>query len=183
MSDRWWFQSDGERVVWEGSPRLSAALPDVVVGSVVCVLALGGAVVVDPRLLAGVLLGVGIGGWGVLRVRRTQYLLTTHAVWAKRGVLGRTVRRVRVEKIQNTAFSQSPTGSIFGYGTVSVEVAGGRDLTFRRVDDPKTVQRTLSEHRGRDESAIPGSRDQWQSALEVVREIRATVAPGGETET
>jgi uncharacterized membrane protein YdbT with pleckstrin-like domain len=183
MSDRWWFQSDGERVVWEGSPRLSAALPDAAVGSVVCVLALGGAVVVDARLLAGVLLGVGIGGWGVLRVRRTQYLLTTHAVWAKHGVLGRTVRRVRVEKIQNTAFSQSPTGSMFGYGTVSVEVAGGRDLEFRRVDDPKTVQRTLAEHRGRDEREIPGSPDQWRAALELVREIRATVVPGGETET
>jgi len=177
MSDSWWYQHDGERVVWQGRPRLSAALPDISVGSVIFVLALVGAFTVDLWLLAGVPAGVVVLGWGVLRVRRTQYLLTTRAVWAKRGVLGRTVRRVRVDKIQNTSFSQSATGSFFGYGRVSVEVAGGRDLEFRRVDNPKGVQTTLAESMGNEEYAIPGSREQWESVLSLVREIRATVAP------
>ena len=60
---------------------------------------------------------------------------------------------------------------------MSVEVAGGRDLEFRRVDNPKNVQTTLAEHMGSEEYAIPGSREQWESVLSLVREIRATVAP------
>jgi uncharacterized membrane protein YdbT with pleckstrin-like domain len=177
MSDSWWYQHDGELVVWQGRPRLSAALPDISVGSAIFVLALVGAFSVDLWLLGGVPVGVAVLGWGLLRVRRTQYLLTTRAVWAKRGVLGRTVRRVHVDKIQNTSFSQSVTGSFFGYGKVSVEVAGGRDLEFRRVDNPKNVQTTLAEYMGSEEYAIPGSREQWESVLSLVREIRATVAP------
>jgi len=181
MSDDWWFQGDGERTVWNGRPRLSAALPDVAVGSVVCLLAVGGAVVVDLRILAGIVLGLGTIAWGLLRVRRTQYLLTTRAVWAKRGALGRTVRRVRVEKIQNTSFSQSVTGSLFGYGTVSVEVAGGRDLDFRRVDDPQTVQTKLAERTDSGTDPVPGSREQWESVLDFVRDIRRAVTRSTES--
>ena len=181
MSDDWWFRDDGERVVWNGRPRLSAALPDVAVGSVVCLLAVGGAVAVDVRALAGIVLGLGVVAWGLLRVRRTRYLLTSRAVWAKRGVLGRTVRRVRVEKIQNASFSQSVTGSLFGYGTVSVEVAGGRDLEFRRVDDPQTVQTKLAERTDSGTRSIPGSREQWESVLDLVRDIRTAVARSGES--
>lgn len=176
MSDRWWFQRDDEHVIWKDRPRLSAALPDVAVGSAICLLAVVAAVVVDRWLFAGALVGLGILSWGLLRVRRTQYLLTSRAVWAKRGVFGRTVRRVQVTNIQNTSFSQPATGSLFGYGTVSIEVAGGRDLEFRRVDDPQTVQNTLSENMGNQESTIQGSREQWESVLDLVRGIRQTVA-------
>lgn len=181
MSDDWWFQDKGERVVWSGRPRLSAALPDVAVGSVICLLAVGAAVVVDVRILVGILPGLGILAWGLLRVQRTQFLLTTRAVWAKRGVLGRTVRRVQVDKIQNTSFSQSVSGSLFGYGTVSIEVAGGRDLQFSRVDDPQTVQTKLAERTNRGTHSIPGSREHWESVLDLVRDIRTTVTHSNES--
>jgi len=175
MSDDWWFQRGDEAVVWEGQPRLSAALPGVGVGGVVSGVAAVAAAIVDPRLAAGGILGVGLVVWSVLRVRRTQYLLTTRALWSKRGVLGRTVRRVELRKVQNTAYTQSVTGSAFGYGTVTVEVAGGDDVRFRRIEAPETVQRAIADRIDGTDEAIPGSAAQWQSVLQLVREIRAAV--------
>jgi len=175
MSDDWWFRHGDERVVWEGHPRLSAALPGVGVGVAVCTLAIAAAVLADPRAAIGVALGVGVMAWALLRVRRTEYLLTTRALWLKRGVAGRTVRRVGLRKVQNTGYSRSVTGSAFGYGTVTVEVAGGDDLRFRRIDDPNTVQTAITDRTARDDEGITGSATQWRSVLSVVREIRTTI--------
>jgi len=49
-----------------------------------------------------------------------------------------------VTNIQNTALNQSVTGSAFGYGTVTLEVAGGRDIRFRRIENPETVRSTIT---------------------------------------
>jgi hypothetical protein len=81
MSDDWWFRRGDERVVWRGQPRLSAALPGVGVGVAVCTLAAAAAVLVDPRAAVGVVIGVGVVAWALLRVRRTEYLLTTRVIW------------------------------------------------------------------------------------------------------
>jgi uncharacterized membrane protein YdbT with pleckstrin-like domain len=175
MSDEWWFQHDDEAIIWEGQPRLSAALPGVGVGVVACGVAAVAAAIVDLRLAAGGVLGVGILVWSILRVRRTQYLLTTRALWSKHGVLGRSVRRVGLRKVQNTAYSQSITGSAFGYGTVTVEVAGGDNLRVRRIGSPETVQRTIAEHTDGTDDGLPGSAAQWQSVLQLVREVRTAV--------
>jgi uncharacterized membrane protein YdbT with pleckstrin-like domain len=175
MSDGWWFRHDDERVVWAGGPRRSAALPGVGAGAVVCALALAAAVLVDPRAAVAVVPGVGVMAWALLRVRRTEYLLTTRALWLRRGVAGRTVRRVGLAKVQNTGYSQSVTGSAVGYGTVSVEVAGGDDLRLRRIDDPEAVRTAITDHTAPDGQPTPGSAAQWRSVLSVVREIRARV--------
>lgn len=175
MSDDWWFRRGDETVVWEGQPRLSAALPGVGAGAVVCGVAAVAAAVVDLRAAVGGVLGVGLVLWSILRVRRTRYLLTTRALWSKRGVLGRTVRRVGLRKVQNTAYTQSVTGSAFGYGTVSVDVAGGDDLRFRRVEAPETVQRAIADRIKRADGEIPGSAAQWRSVLRLVREVRTAV--------
>jgi uncharacterized membrane protein YdbT with pleckstrin-like domain len=173
MSDDWWFQYGDESVVWTGQPRLSAALPGVGVGVAVCILATAAAVLADPRATVGIVPGLGVIVWALLRVRRTEYRLTTRALWLKRGIAGRTVRRVGLGKVQNTGYSRSITGSAFGYGTVAVEVAGGDDLQFRRIDDPEVVQTAIMDRTGSDDERIPGSAPQWRSVLSVVREIRA----------
>jgi uncharacterized membrane protein YdbT with pleckstrin-like domain len=175
MTDDWWFRHDDERVVWKGQPRLSAALPGVGVGVAVCALAAAAAVLVDPRAVVGVGPGIGVMALALRSVRRTEYLLTTRALWLKRGVVGRAVRRVGLRKVQNTGYSRSITGSAFGYGTVTVEVAGGDDLEFRRIDDPETVQTAVTDRTANDNEGIPGSAAQWRSVLSVVREIRAGI--------
>ena len=175
MSDDWWFRYGDERVVWEGQPRLSAAFSSIGLGIAVCTLAAAAAVLTDPRAVIGVALGVGVIALAILRVRRTKYLFTTRALWLKHGIAGRTVRRVGLNKVQNTGYSRSITGSAFGYGTVTVEVAGGDDLQFRRIDDPEAVQAAITDHTASAEDGIPGSATQWRSVLSVVREIRARI--------
>lgn len=175
MSRDWLFLREGETVVWEGTPRLSAAIGGVTAGTAIVGVCLLAAVSVDPRAAPASLVGVGIAARQLLRVRHTSYVVTTRAVWCKRGVLGRTVRRVGLPQVQNTAYSRSLTGSIFGYGTVSVEVAGGPDLTFRRIDDPETVRRTIADRTGGDGREVPGTADQWKEVLTIVREVKTAV--------
>jgi len=93
-------------------------------------------------------------------------------VWEKTGVLGRSVRRVSLSKVQNTAYEQSARGSLFGYGTVTIEVAGGRDLAFRRIDNPRPVQEAINDEVDLENRELPGSIEQWQAVLSTIREIR-----------
>jgi len=175
MSEQWWFQRDSESIVWEGSPRLSAAIGGVALGVVVVAGALMAAMMVDRRLGVAALFGMGLAGWQLLRVRQTSYLITSRAIWSKRGVVGQTVRRVGLSQVQNTAYSQSLTGSFFGYGTVTIEVAGGQDLDFRRIDDPESVRRMITDHITEASSELPGTADQWRAVLSVVQDINEAV--------
>ena len=108
-------------------------------------------------------------------MRQTSYLITSRAIWSKRGVVGQTVRRVGLSQVQNTAYSQSLTGSFFGYGTVTIEVAGGQDLDFRRIDDPESVRRMITDHITEASSELPGTADQWRAVLSVVQNINEVV--------
>lgn len=175
MTDDWWFLQDGEEIIWQGSPRLSAAAGEIAIAVGVVVLSIIGVIMADPIFAAGSLLGVSLAGWAVLRVKRTEYHVTSRAVWLKRGIFGRSVRRVGLPKIQNTAFSQSATGSLFGYGTVTIEVAGGPDLRFRRIGDPQTVQTAITDRIGNHQRELPGTTAQWQDVLSLVRSIRTAI--------
>ena len=175
MSDSWLFLRDDETVVWEGTPRLSAAIGGIAVGTIIVGVCLVAAVTTDLRLAAASVLGIAIIAWQVLQIQRTSYVVTTRTVWLKRGVLGKTVRRVGLSQVQNTAYSQSITGSTFGYGTVSVEVAGGPDLAFRRIDDPETVRQAITSQVGGGGTEIPGTVKQWKRVLAIVRELKTAV--------
>jgi uncharacterized membrane protein YdbT with pleckstrin-like domain len=175
MSGQWWFQRDDETIVWEGSPRLSAAIAGVGLGFVLITSSIVAAIAVDVRAAVATLLGIGLAGWQLLRVRQTSYLITSRAIWSKRGVVGQTVRRVGLSQVQNTAYSKSLTGSFFGYGTVTVEVAGGQDVDFRRIDDPESVRRMITERINEASSELPGTADQWRAVLSVVQDINEAV--------
>ena len=107
--------------------------------------------------------------------RRTVRPATPRFSQSARVVSRYSVRRVGLRKVQNTGYSRSVTGSAFGYGTVTVEVAGGDDLQFRRIDDPEAVQAAITDRTRSDDDGIPGSATQWRSVLSVVREIRAGI--------
>jgi|AntDeeMinimDraft_6_1070357.scaffolds.fasta_scaffold00498_6 uncharacterized membrane protein YdbT with pleckstrin-like domain len=174
MSDDWRWLHDSETEVWEGRPRLTTIAGSVVAGLAILVGAGWLAATVDPRLAAVGLVGVPLPVWAYLRIQRTTYLVTTRAIWVKTGVLGRSVRRITLSKVQNTAYEQSIRGSIFGYGTVTVEVAGGDDIDFRCISDPASVQEAINDQIDRgDDRELPGSPEQWQAVLSTVREIRS----------
>lgn len=175
MSKSWLFLRDNETIVWEGTPRVSAAIGGITVGIVITGICLVATITVDPRLAPTSVVGIGAAVWSVLRTRYTGYVITTRAVWLKRGVFGRTVRRVGLSQVQNMAYNQSMTGSMFGYGTVLLDIAGGPDLTFHRIDDPEIVRQAISDQIGGDSAGSPGTVDQWEEVLAIVRELKTTV--------
>lgn len=180
-----------ESVLWTGNPRLSAAVGSLVVGGA---LAVAGAVLLaGPALpdavppdafsappIAGfalVVVGLLAAGYRVVELRRTRYLVTTDALQVRSGVLSRRVKRVGLERVQNSAYRQPLAGSVFGYGTVSVEVAGGGGgLTFRRIEDPREVRALVDRRVELAADPIPGTVEQWEAVLEETRAIRAALA-------
>lgn len=172
--DDWMARGTDEAVVWDGRPRIQTVLPAVAVGVVV----LAGAVAVGVALSEPLVSLVGLVGLAVpaasyARVTNTRYVVTDRALYRKTGVLSRRVQRVSVDRVQNSTFAQSITGSLFDYGTVTVEAAGGGEIRFEDVDDPREVRAVVDRRLGDDE--IPGSLDQWTAVLDEVRALRAAL--------
>jgi len=176
---------DDESVLWTGRPRLSAAFPAAFVGMLVA--AVGLAVAVGPAATSrfgvaiaavAVLVGLAIPGVAVLSLLNTRYVLTDRAASVRTGVVGRRVRRARLSAVENSAYEQSVTGSLFGYGTVTLETAAD-GVSFRRVDDPQAVRSLVDEHArdagGDDGESIPGSIDSWRAVREELRLLRAAL--------
>jgi hypothetical protein len=169
--DAWMARGEGETVRWAGHPRVTTILPWVVLGVLFLGAGVGGAIALDRPLLALLgLPGIAIPAWAYLRVVNTRYVVTDYALYRKTGVFSRTVERVTVSRVQNSAFAQGLTGSVFGYGTVRVEAAGGGAIQFGAIDEPRAVRALVDQQATLEE--IPGSRDQWEAVLEEVRRVR-----------
>lgn len=177
MTRDWLTLAEGETVAWDGRPRLTTALPGIaagaalVVGALVVSVARGVFLLAVPFAFIGCLVAAG----AYLRVVNTEYAVTDRAVYAKRGVVGRSVTEASLSKVQNSAFSQDVLGAVFGYGTVTFEIAGGNDVSFRRIDDPETVRRLVDRSSG---DEIPGRIEQWRAVLAEVRALRRAVEAG-----
>lgn len=171
MTDDWLALDPGETVEWEAHPRYMRAAPAIAASLAIASVALGAAVAVDPPFLAALVLAPLPGLYGYLRVVTTRFVVTNRAVYRKRGVVGVDVRTVELDRVQNTRSSRGVLGNAFGYGTVEVEVAGGRDLRFYDVYDPDDVRR-LAERLSGARATIPGSIEQWRAVRDELREIR-----------
>ncbi|WEL25527.1 PH domain-containing protein [Haloferax volcanii] len=172
--DDWLARGDDETVRWEGRPRIQTVIPAAVVGlAVVVVAAVAAAANGVPELAVVGLVGPLLPAWSYLRVTNTRYVVTDRALYRKTGVLSRTVQRVSLDRVQNSALSQGVTGSWFGYGTVSVEAAGGGAIRFEDVDDPGALRDRIEGHDDRDE--LPGTVEQWVAVRDEVRALRAAV--------
>jgi membrane protein YdbS with pleckstrin-like domain len=171
----WLPLGEGERIRWQGGPRIQTVLPWVafaLVGTAVLLAAI--AIDVLPILaVLGVPLVVAPALWQYARVSRTAFVVTNAVVATRHGVLGRTVRTVSLERIQNTTVEQDPIGRVVGYGTVTVEAASGSELAFWNVEEPARIRDWLEVERDRlTGREIPGRRDQWEAVLAEVREWR-----------
>lgn len=167
----------GEEVRWEGHPRLMTVLPSVVVGLVL--LAVGVAVAARVSL-AGLLLvpvALAVPAWGYLRVVNTRYVVTNRAVYAKSGVLGRRVTSADCSRVQDSSFHQSVRGTLFGYGSVELEIAGGNDIQFRNIESPREVRALVDRVTRREE--LPGTVDQWTAVRDELRALRAAIEEYG----
>lgn len=160
----WLTLDPDEEVVWNGIPHRLSLVPALAVGV--------------PLSL--VLIGIPIVVSAYLRRENTEYVLTTDALYKKRGVLSRDVKRIGFEKVQDTSYSQDFFGTRFGYGTVEISTAGGAgvELSFDNVPDPKRVQELVNERirargggRGDDETTS----DVLSDVLTELRAIRSAV--------
>ncbi|UWG47561.1 putative membrane protein, contains bPH2 (bacterial pleckstrin homology) domain [Halanaeroarchaeum sp. HSR-CO] len=174
-----------ESVEWTGRPRITTILPTVVTGVLLVVIGIGGSVTGESALfLALIPLGVAIPVWKYFALQGIQYVITDEALYVKRGVLTRSVTQSNLETVQNSSFGQDITGSIFGYGTVTFEIAGGGDISFRAIEDPRAIRaladRTASNDDGigggeQSESVIPGDMAQWKQIRDEIRAIRRSL--------
>jgi uncharacterized membrane protein YdbT with pleckstrin-like domain len=177
-----------EELLWSGSPRLSAAADAAVAGALLLAVAVAGFLFLPADrplaatvvLLALVALGLAIPLLRLLQLRRTTFAVSDTAVYARSGVLSRQVRRVGLERVQNSAYSQSLTGSLFGYGTVTLESAGGEaPVQFSRIETPREVRALVDRRVDRAADPIPGTVEQWEAVLAATRELRTAVERRG----
>ncbi|WP_255196728.1 PH domain-containing protein [Halorarius litoreus] len=178
-ASRDWLTLDpDEEIVWSGSPRLTTIIPAVVAGLVgVAVVAYVAWILEYLPILLAAPVALAVPGYAYLEVTNTEFLVTDRAVYAKTGVLGRRVVQSSLSKVQNSSFSQGITGTLFGYGTVRLEIAGGNDVDFYRIDDPQSVRELVDRATG---DEIPGSVEQWRAVLDEVRALRTAIDARGD---
>jgi|AntRauTorcE11898_2_1112593.scaffolds.fasta_scaffold19268_2 uncharacterized membrane protein YdbT with pleckstrin-like domain len=155
QSADWLTLAEDETVEWTGRPSLFTIGPQlfgaVIVGSLGAfgVAVLGSAL---PRPLPAVvhflplLAALSIFAVVLLRWYRVEYVITSEAVYIKRGFLSRTVDQIRIGRIQNTTLSQSLRERLLGYGSVIAYTAGTdtMDIALQSVPNPARVNQTLS---------------------------------------
>lgn len=167
-----WLSLDPEEeVVWTGNPHSMSLVPALVIGI--------------PLSL--ILVGLFIIASAYLTRENTEYVITTEALYKKRGIISRDVKRVGFEKVQDTSYTQGFFGTQFGYGDVDISTAGGSgvELRFDSVEDPKRIQELVNERiRARDGRSRDGDTetkgDVLGDILAELRAIRTAVEDGDE---
>jgi len=174
MTDDWLRLEPGEAVQWETHPRLMRAAPGVLFGVVIAAVAVAGGALVDPLVSALLAVALLPAVYAYLRVVNTRYVVTDRALYRKEGIVGIDLRTVEAGRVQNTRSTQDVFGTLFGHGTVEIEVAGGRDLRFADVHDPNDVRRRI-ERLGDGREELPGTADQWRAVRDELRAIRRSL--------
>lgn len=170
----WVTLTEGEEVVWRGGPA-TIRIAEELAGEAVLIVAGLWLAVVQPAAVFGVglppvpVIPLGLAGIGLvlvafgvvsvivtyLRFRAVDYLITTEELYHKRGLLSRSVKNLRLERVQDTGFTQTVFQRLFDYGNVHVSTAGGGgvELRFQNVDGPATVNGIIAEQLDRVRSA------------------------------
>lgn len=75
-----------------------------------------------------IIIGIALFSW--LSWRNTTYALTSDALWFRTGIIFRSQRHARLDRIQSVDVIHPVLGRIFGLGQLHVEVAGGANSNF-----------------------------------------------------
>jgi uncharacterized membrane protein YdbT with pleckstrin-like domain len=98
-------------------------------------------VVAAALVLALVLVAVPL-----LRWRTTHYVITTHRVLFRSGILSRTGRDIGLSRITDVSYRQSLWERVISSGTLTVETAGeGGPTVFSALPDSDEVQQLLNQ--------------------------------------
>lgn len=168
MSDApgWVTLTEGETVVWRGNPVVYHYLHGFLLALALFGVAAAVAVfwpfasVATGWIPAAIVVAVGVlvALRTLLAWRSVQYVVTTEEVYVRRGLVSRTVTNLRMDRIQNTSFTQSLGGRLFSYGDVEIDTAGseGTEVVLRNVGDPEDVLGYISEWMGKEEAVATG---------------------------
>jgi uncharacterized membrane protein YdbT with pleckstrin-like domain len=81
----------------------------------------------------------------LLRWRTTHYVITTHRLLFREGILARRGRDIGLSRITDVAYSQTLWERLINSGTVTIESAGDSGATvLRRIPDSDGVQQLLN---------------------------------------
>lgn len=99
-------------------------------------------------LVVGVALGLGLKSVArpLVRWRTTHYVITTHRVLYRVGVLARSGRDVGLSRITDVSYRQSVWDRLISSGTVTIETAGeGGPTVLTAIPDSIGVQQLLAQ--------------------------------------
>lgn len=147
--------ADDERVVRHLHPHWATLVAPVLIFVVTVAVAGYLAAVVpsgaaqQPLRLAvvgvAVVLVLWLVGVPVLRWRTTHYVITTHRVLIRTGILNHTGRDIALNRINDVAFEQTLFERMIGAGSLTVESAGERGQeTLRDIPHSDRIQQLLN---------------------------------------
>lgn len=147
-----------EEIRWLGNPAYASQIGSIVMG------------IMTIPFLIGILILVST----YVRINYTMYAVTDKALYRKKGLFSDNIKRVPLNKIQNTEYSRSWSEKKFGFGTVDISTAGssGTELSFSAVKDPESVQQLINNIKETRESKSKTEED--ISNDDIATEIRKT---------
>ncbi|TKJ35622.1 PH domain-containing protein [Blastococcus sp. CCUG 61487] len=81
----------------------------------------------------------------LLRWRSTHYVITTHRLLFREGILARRGRDLGLARITDVSYAQSLWERLVRSGTLTIETAGdGGATVLRRIPDSESVQRLIN---------------------------------------
>lgn len=85
--------------------------------------------------------------WGLVRRISTTYTITNRRLTIRTGLLSREMHETRLERVQNVNSRQRLLERMLGVGAVDFDTAGSAefDFSFRGVDDPAQIVRTVDQ--------------------------------------
>ncbi len=155
----WLTLGSEESIVWQGQPRIKSIIPAIIFGLPFAVVGIG------FLIMAG----------AYLNVKNTEYVVSSNALYVKKGILSRSVQKIGFDKVQNISFSQGILGNHFGYGNIEISTAGGSgvEMRFRSIEDPKQVQEKINDLMKNTQQ--DSDSDEGRSQKEVLEEILSEV--------
>jgi uncharacterized membrane protein YdbT with pleckstrin-like domain len=95
---------------------------------------------------AAVVLALWLVAAPLLRWRTTHYVITTHRLLFRTGVLSRHGRDIGLSRITDVSYRQSLWDRVISSGTVTIETAGeGGPTVFSAIPDSDGVQQLLNQ--------------------------------------
>ncbi len=147
--------ADGERVVRSLHPHPLTVLGPVSLGVVLAALGVVVSVVTPDDSTGNLiqviaiamvcLLALPLVLVPILRWRTTHYVITSHRVMVRRGILSKSGKDVTLSKITNVSFHQSLLDRIIRSGSLTIESAGeSADELVRNIPRSDEVQQLIN---------------------------------------